>query len=470
MINVIGGILLEKKNFEQLRKEYKTFYYHGWTLDKDGDKVVISWDFEIDGLCSFNPSTAVELSNLEALNSYESETAKRIIFNLGMVELISYWKCACPENVVIECGHLHEKDILWWKKLYFGGLGEFFYINGIKTDEQSFMNITTNEELHDHIHPEVFECRDYNLITVGGGKDSCVTAALLRDYKDKNFFFTVNDQKARTDTVLAAGYDEKRIVKTYRTIDKNLLQRNAEGFLNGHTPFSAIVAFLSLYCAYLIGAKYIVLSNESSANETNVEGEDVNHQYSKSYEFECDFVSYVRRNIFDGIEYFSLLRPFSELQIAKMFSSLPEFHAVFRSCNKGSKQNVWCGKCAKCLFVFSILAPFTDYDKLVKIFGNDILNDEDLKADFDGLAGFSSLKPFECVGTRSEFAYAINALCEKFKSQQRELPLLCKYFDEKYDKSQIDKNLLNEYNALNNVPEDFVEQIMEMYKNVAENN
>ena len=461
---------MEKKSFEQLRNEYSDFYYHGWSLTRDGDRIHIEWDFEIKGLCSFKPVTEIDVSNLDVVNDFDSETAKRIIFNLGMVELISYWKCACPKNVTVECGRLHERDINWWKKLYFGGLSEFFYINGIKTDEQSFMSLTSSEELHSHLEPEKYECRDYNLITVGGGKDSCVSTALLKNFHDKNFFFTVNDQKARTDTVLAAGYDESRIVRSYRTIDKKLLKRNSEGFLNGHTPFSAIVAFLSLYCTYLIGGRYIILSNESSANETNVEGENVNHQYSKSYEFECDFSSYVRRNIFDGIEYFSLLRPFSELQIAKMFAHFPEFHKVFRSCNRGSKQNVWCGKCAKCLFVFTILAPFTDYDELVKIFGNDMLNDEEMTADFDGLAGFSPLKPFECVGTRSEFAYAVNAVCEGFKSEGRELPLLCKRFDEKYDKSKIDDNLLNDYNALNNVPEEFVEEIMEMYKYVAENN
>lgn len=460
---------MANEKYEKFRNEYKVFVYHGYKLEKDEEYINIEYDFEIEGLTEFHPTNRIKLSNLELANAFDSETARKIVFNLGMVELISYWKCACPPTVKVECGHLHERDINWWKKLYFNGLSEFFYINSIDTDEERFMTIETNEKLHEHSEPEAFDCRGYNLITVGGGKDSCVTTALLKKYKDKNKFFTVNDQQARTDTVLAAGYTEDDIIKTYRTIDKNLLKLNSEGFLNGHTPFSAIVAFLSLYCAYLIGAKYIVLSNESSANESNLIGAEVNHQYSKSYEFEQDFTSYIDRNIFDGIEYFSLLRPFSELQIAKQFASLPEFHDSFRSCNKGSKQNVWCAKCAKCLFVFSILAPFTDYDRLCSIFGSNMLDDGDMQSDFDGLAGFTDLKPFECVGTRSEFQFAINALNEELKSEGKPLPLLCKRFDEKFDKSEIDKNLLNDYNALNSVPEDFVEEIMEMYKNVAEN-
>ncbi|MBE6828202.1 MAG: hypothetical protein E7514_06280 [Ruminococcaceae bacterium] len=461
---------MEKKTFTSLREQYRNFYYHGFRLEKSDSRIDIEFDFEIEGLTHFRPSTYIDISNLELANPFDSETAKKIIFNLGMVELISYWKCACPETVNVECGYLCERNVNWWKKLYFGGLSEFFYINSIKTDEDSFMKIVSNEELHSHLHPEKYNSRELNLIPVGGGKDSCVTAALLKDFAGKNRFFTVNDQPARTDTVLAAGYGKDDIVKVYRTIDKNLLSLNSEGFLNGHTPFSAIVAFLSLYCAYLIGADNIILSNESSANESNIEGENINHQYSKSFEFENDFGVYIRRNIFDGIEYFSILRPFSELQIAKMFSRLPEFHDSFRSCNRGSKTNVWCGKCAKCLFVFTILAPFCDYGRLCEIFSNDMLDDPDMQADFDGLAGFTELKPFECVGTKAEFAYAVNEICERFKSEGRELPLLCKRFDKKYDKNKIDKNLLKEYNALNNVPEDFVFAVMEMYKNVAEDN
>ncbi len=463
---------MSNEKFLQLREKYPSFSYNGWQLTRENDEIKIAFDFSIDGLCDFHPSTRIPVKELDIANDYNSEIAEKIVFNLGMVELISYWKCACPKIVNVKCGYLSEKDIKWYKKLYFGGLSEFFYINGIETDEESFMEIKVNEELEHHIHPQAYNSNGINLIPVGGGKDSCVTASLLKDFKDKNMFFTVNDQKARTDTVLAAGYNEKDIVRTYRTIDENLLKLNSEGFLNGHTPFSAIVAFLSLYCAYLVGGKYIVLSNESSANETNIEGVNVNHQYSKSYEFEEDFTAYVQKNIFgyDGIEYFSLLRPFSELQIAKMFASLTQYHETFRSCNRGSKKNVWCGKCAKCLFVFTILSPFIEYDKLVSIFGNDMLDDPDCTADFDGLAGITDLKPFECVGTKSEFNFALMSLCKKLEKDGKELPLLCKRFRENVDESTIDENLLKEYNALNSVPDEFLYIVMEMYKYVAEDN
>lgn len=459
-------ILLSQTVFENLRAKYKTFTYNGWSLSKGDGCIDIRFDFSLDGECEFHPTTKIMTDNLDIVNTYNSLTGSEIVFNLGMVELISYWKCACPEKVIIKCGHLSDEDISWWKKLYFGGLSEFFYINEIKTNERDFMSIETADADANAQRCEYVK-KGINLIPVGGGKDSCVTADLLKNNGQKNMFFTVNDQPARTDTVISAGYGEKDILRTYRTIDKGLIELNSKGFLNGHTPFSAIVAFLSLYCAYLVGGEYIILSNESSANESNIEGTNVNHQYSKSYEFECDFMDYVSRNILSGIEYFSILRPFSELQIAKMFSALPQFHKTFRSCNRGSKKNIWCAKCAKCLFVFTILSPFMNYDELISVFGSDMLNDNDMLTDFDGLAGLTPLKPFECVGTKSEFCFALTALKNKLESEERPLPLLVKRYAEKSDKNVIDENLLSEYNPLNNVPDKFLFAVKEMYEYVA---
>ena len=101
--------------------------------------------------------------------------------------------------------------------------------------------------------------------------------------------------------------------------------------------------------------KYVALSNESSANESTVAGSTVNHQYSKSFEFEQDFHKYEKDWLGSGVYYFSMLRPLSEFQIAKYFAGATAYHDIFRSCNAGSKQDIWCGHCPKCLFVFLIL-------------------------------------------------------------------------------------------------------------------
>ena len=457
---------MQNGKFLEFREKYDTFVYRGFSLEKTPDGIKTAFDFEIKGLTSFRPETVIKTDNLKIVNEFDSETGRALIFSLGMVELISYWKSACCKNVIVECGSLSDGQVSFWKKLYFNGLSEFFYRNGIETDVESFMNITSSGEKHAAVDGINFSGK--NVIPVGGGKDSAVTAELLSDRRLDNMFFTVNDQKARTETVMAAGYNEESIIRTYRTISPELLELNKLGFLNGHTPFSAIVAFLSAYCAYLIGANYIVLSNESSANETNLIGAEVNHQYSKSYQFEKDFTNYLDKYIVRGINYFSLLRAFNELQIAKQFAAFPQYFDEFRSCNRGSKQNVWCGECAKCLFVYSILSPFIPPERLEKIFGKNMLDDISLKEDFDALTGISPVKPFECVGTAEEVCFALEKTAEKYKKAGESLPALLEYFD-RSDK-KVHANLLKEFNSENNIPTEFIDSVTEMYKYVSRDN
>ena len=110
----------------------------------------------------------------------------------------------------------------------------------------------------------------------------------MKDSFNDNCCFIINPKGANIECARVAGYSDKIFV-VKRVIDRKIIDLNNEGFLNGHTPFSAIVAFTSYLCAYLSGKKYIVLSNEDSANESTVIGTSVNHQYSKTYEFENDF-------------------------------------------------------------------------------------------------------------------------------------------------------------------------------------
>ncbi|MDR0532184.1 MAG: hypothetical protein LBG83_09000 [Oscillospiraceae bacterium] len=229
-------------------------------------------------------------------------------------------------------------------------------------------------------------------------------------------------------------------------IDAALLQRNAEGYWNGHTPFSAIVAFLGLYGAYLVGAGELVLSNEASANEPSVPGTKINHQYSKSYAFERDMNDYIGRRFGLPVRYFSLLRPFHELQIAKQFAALPQYHFAFKSCNVGSKQNVWCCKCAKCLFVYLMLAPFLPTERMFDIFGENLLRSPDLQEDLLALVGGTNQKPFECVGTVKEARAAIELLCGNDVSARR---------------------LLRAFNNEHCVPEEFLPAVERMYQYVS---
>lgn len=451
-------------DFDELRAKYPVFSYDSFSVERQADGITVRFEFSVDGLCRFSPQTTVKTDNLEIVNAFDSPAAKEILFSLGLVEAVSYWKATCSPTIRVRCGSLTEADRQWWKKLWFNGLGEFFYRNGIDADFDAFVSIECDEAERAEGKNEEFICRDINIIPIGGGKDSAVTLELMKGSREKNLMFTVNDQPARTQTALAAGYGEDKIIRTYRTIDKNLLDLNSRGFLNGHTPFSAIVAFLACYCGYLTGARSIILSNESSANEANLSGASVNHQYSKSYEFESDFTAYVASHFSCGIRYFSLLRPFNELQIAKQFAAHRQYHSVFRSCNAGSKKNIWCCSCAKCLFVFIILSPFLPRQELEAIFGCNMLDKRELETDFDGLCGINELKPFECVGTVSEVRCALNKALEKYEAPR---PCLLERYAEKSAWADDIGAALGEFNEKINIPQEFMPCVREMFDYVS---
>jgi UDP-N-acetyl-alpha-D-muramoyl-L-alanyl-L-glutamate epimerase len=408
--------------FHKFRKQFKRFTYESFDLKQDADHLEISFDFNLDNKYFFRPTIKIPVKPFFNSGNMSGSKLRNLIFHIGMIELISYWKAACPGEIVIKPYSLNEEQKKWWKNLYFNGLGEFFYLNSIQTDRDSFVHISS--ESADQLQKGSFAMNDSVIIPVGGGKDSTVTIELLSEFKD-NHLLILNPRKACIDTATTAGYPEERVLTMNRSIDPVLLKMNDEGFLNGHTPFSALLAFVSLLAATLTGKRFIALSNESSANESTVEGSSVNHQYSKSYEFEKDFRDYYLKYISSDIDYFSFLRPLNELQIARIFSREQKYFPVFKSCNAGSKTDSWCGACPKCLFTYIILSPFIDRKTLDGIFGTDILDKKNLRHSFEQLIGIAETKPFECVGTVDE----VNAsLCHILGRQNEDLPYLLEYY------------------------------------------
>lgn len=424
---------VKNRQFNNLRTAYPEFIYKSFSYVINESSIDIFFHFIISGLSEFNPKLSIKKPEATIINSND---LKLLIFNLGMVELISYWKLTCSPQIIINCGSLSEDQIKWWKKLYIKGLGEFFYINDIIIEDVDIEilcdDILENKSLvtrpvavTNNTFPKV-------LIPVGGGKDSAVTLKILQNKADR-FGYVINQRKACVDTLDASSVSSDKLIFVQRTLDKNMLKLNNEGFLNGHTPFSAIVAFSSIIAAYLNNIPYVALSNESSANEATVLGSDVNHQYSKSFEFESDFVSYENKYISSGVHYFSLLRPFTEIKIAKLFSQYEEYHEIFRSCNVGSKSDIWCNKCAKCLFVYIILSPFIDKHRMREIFGENLLDDIELIPLLDKLIGIMPEKPFECVGSYNEVNAALQTLLVQYKENDIPLPALLNYYSKLND-------------------------------------
>ena len=415
------------ERFDRFRKEAPVFEYRSYTVSETGDTVEIDYVFTIPGLAEFHPGWS--FPRPEGYSVKGDGAFERLAFSLGMAEAISYWKAVCSPVMRVECSSLNDEQIRWWKKLYFLGLGEFFYVNGIDTDIDSFMDIQcsgSSDFQADTERPPLSGC----LVPIGGGKDSALTLETLTQAGMECRCYAINKRCSITGTVLAAGLPESALITAKRRFDRSLVDLNSKGYLNGHTPFSSVVAFSAEITAYLNRLQYIVLSNEDSANESTVAGQNVNHQYSKSFEFEQDFHSYEEKYLKTGIYYFSFLRPLSEFQIAKMFVSHRKYLPVFRSCNLGSKvsPDIWCGECPKCLFVCLILSPFLSRDELTEIFGKDLLGDESMTDYFFELCGQSEHKPFECVGSINEVNLAVSLAIRRAENSGEELPLLMKKY------------------------------------------
>lgn len=441
---------MDQKEFNLIRNKYNTFYYKSVNVEDLENKYIITYEFEISGLATFKPNIEIHKTNIINNNI---EYIKYLAFNIGMVELVSYWKATCSKNIYVEAGYINNEQIEFFKKTFFDGLGEFYYLNNISPDINDFMDIKcTNNSPTFNINSINF-IPTGNLIPIGGGKDSTVTLELLKDLDNTGFIIN-----PKTPSIECANLSTcNEYIKVIRKIDSNLIDLNSKGFLNGHTPFSAMVAFTSFLCAYLTNKEYIILSNEGSANQSTVIGTNINHQYSKTIDFENDFRAYSKKYLHPAISYFSLLRTLNELQIAMIFANTPKYHKVFKSCNVGSKSTpwVWCGNCPKCLFVYIILHPFLSANDMIEIFGCDMYENTDLTTTFLELLGYGKTKPFECVGTLEEARYAVSLSIEKMNKENIKLPYLLKYFKEHYP-LQLDYNYLSDFNNEHNLTSSFV--------------
>jgi hypothetical protein len=242
-----------------------------------------------------------------------------------------------------------------------------------------------------------------------------VTLEALKQAGENCVLFSLGHAGPIQKTIQVSGLPA---IYVTRKMSANLFELNKAGALNGHVPVTGILSFVLAVAAVLYGFDAIAMSNERSANAGNlvVNGVEINHQYSKSFEFEQDFSRHVVSGMLENLQYFSFLRPLSELAIASLFARLAQYHGVFTSCNRAfsireeNRRTGWCCDCPKCRFVFLALAPFMDKSGLINIFGKNLLDDASQEVGFRELLGIQGYKPFECVGEIQESQLAFREL------------------------------------------------------------
>lgn len=324
---------------------------------------------------------------------------------------VSYFKSALPPQIVLENQTLSQESAAFFNTLYLNGLGEFAYRNSISLKDRisfPFSNKVTDPRTD-------LQLPALTAVPLGGGKDSLVTLEALLAASEKITPIAIGDYLPINAVAKCRNLDLPLI---HRQIDPLLIELNKAGAYNGHVPISAIIVFTLTAAAIICGYNTIAISQERSANEPNLQinGVDINHQYSKSFDFELSLQTLLKRQI-PNLNYFSFLRPLSELGICKLFAEKCQvYFNSFSSCNRSfSSTNPlngtrWCCNCPKCRFIFLALAPFLDKERIISIFGKNLLNDAAQETGYRELLGLTGNKPFECVGEIKESRAAFSLL------------------------------------------------------------
>ena len=330
---------------------------------------------------------------------------------LHLIAGISYYKSGLCPRLGFDEGRPDTQLADFLSSLYVQGLAEFAYVNKLElAGKIRFEGEGIPSGPHSLILP------DRALVAMGGGKDSLVGLDLMREAGFEVQPICVGGSPLIGATVKAAGLP---LIRVERKLAPELAEMNRLGGWNGHIPITAINSAVLLCASILYGYKYVVFSNERSADEATLstaDGTPVNHQYSKSSRFEREFREIIHSHVSPDIEYFSILRPFSELEIVRRFSRMTKFHPVYSSCNRnfhidGSRiEGRWCLDCPKCRFAALCLALYMPPKEVSKIMGGDLLNQSDQADGFRALCGLGRDKPFECVGEAGESRVALATL------------------------------------------------------------
>ncbi len=451
---------------EQLRNRYPEFTYTSAThiLTANGLQLVYSYQV---GSIAYSHTVFLQGVTEQNLENVSSTDLQDLVCHIGLIEAFSYWKATCSPCISVVAFKISPQQALWWHTVLVKGMGEYFFVNQIDFTQENFVQIvsknsgSTTFSKHPRTIPNVTTGTKI-LIPVGGGKDSIVSLELLTNSYDAKLLgcLLVNPTQAALDSAKLSGISVSHVVD--RQFDPKLSRFTQEQGLNGHVPVSASFAWISLLIARLFKYDLIALSNEASSNEGSVEykGHMVNHQYSKTYEFELALQKYVRDWLSPSSPwYFSLLRPLHELQIAKVFAEHTRYHSVFRSCNRGQKTNSWCGKCPKCLFAYLILSPFISQERLIEIFGSAVLNSQALWPELQQLLGIVPQKPLECVGTRAECLAAVHLTTKKLSAENKPLPSLIQRVQSEPSMQHHNLNILSQdiltgWNEHHSVPDE----------------
>ena len=334
---------------------------------------------------------------------------------LHLIAGVSYYKAGVPAAIAVADWTPDAATAELLDTLYLHGLAEFAYRNGL--DLRGRIRFPRDATVT--AAAPALGLPRCALVPIGGGKDSLVAVEALKAINAAATAVWIGTSPLIAACAARTGLPTLNIA---REIAPGLFELNRRGAWNGHIPVTAINSAILVCAAILHGFDAIAFANERSASSATLEyaGQQVNHQWSKGWDFERALADHVRSHIAADLDYCSLLRPFSELAVTRAFArSGAAYFELFSSCNRNFRilgpkpADRWCGQCPKCHFVFLALAPFLPKPRLLAIFGRNLLDDDTQAGGFDALLEYRNHKPFECVGEGAEARAAMAVLAAR---------------------------------------------------------
>jgi hypothetical protein len=392
-------------------KNHSAFIFKDYNYDSSTQTVV--FNYSIDDSWHFTESYTFNTP----LTQHNPDALDRSLQVLFFIAGISYYKTFIPPNIIIGKGSVDEKIAHFLNRTYQKGLREFFYRNNL--DVLTPINFPVTSDFIDTVSSQP---QDTLLIAIGGGKDSLLSYELAKDAGKSITTWSLGHKSQLVP--LIERMESNNHIYVERNIDPQLLTIPTQGAYNGHIPISAIFAAVSSVLSVLTNSRDSVMSNEQSANEPTLRVGEVaiNHQYSKSQEFERDYQDILNHIFGNSYRYYSLLRPYSEARITELFSQLCfiKYSDTFSSCNHAFSQKSttlsWCGQCPKCAFTFLALSAFLPQNDVQDLWnGKNLLLDPRLNETYLKLLGLTTNgKPFECVGEIKESRSLMRMVAKKY--------------------------------------------------------
>ena len=311
----------------------------------------------------------------------------------------------------------------------------------------------------------------------GGGKDSLVSMKLLEraEIPHSSFVYsnsvygTAQQQHDLNEGLLEHGVQFKRhaqwIYDSFvdSPVTKLYPEYNIESIVAAETPAS-IFGVLPIVLQH--GYRYIALAHERSANVGNLiwdaTGEDVNHQWGKSFEAECLINDYLHSEFVANVSYFSLLQPIYDVLIFNLLRSDLGAISQTHSCNL---KKPWCCRCPKCAYVWLNYMAYLPTDLIDSIFNVNLFDLEENQLWYYQMLGLGTHTPFECIGQVAETRLAFE-LCRRKGLSGKAMDMYAENFPQ-LDIGSISNNYLDIDISQSGIPPAIVQGILPQLQKAA---